>query len=164
MGTDIHYVVEKNTELLDCRWIGLFTERPWSPDKLACQRNYSVFGRLAMVRAQPEGGHPPRGIPDDVSDLAGYLLERREGASHSHSWLTLAEFRRAFIDGYRDQAKSLEDRKPVWADELRVAADKIGGSECYDVLFGTGTVPMKAETGLDEDGEEFYRVVFWFYN
>lgn len=80
-------------------------EDPWllddhhTADKLpylsavdATSRNYKLFAVLANVRCYAnEALYPPRGMPDDADET---LRRVSEGVDwHSHSWLTLNEFK-----------------------------------------------------------------------
>ena len=103
MGCDIHMVLEVKYEN---KWIGINTfagfyaraldwhgktEPKWL-FWLVRNRSYDLFAKLAGVRGD---GPPPRGIPEDVSDLAVMEIERFGLDGHSHSWGLLSE-----IGGY----------------------------------------------------------------
>lgn len=96
MGCDIHLVVERRVK---DKWIAVNTmnshqhiqyakeERDWSMPA-ARSRNYMRFAALAGVRGE---GPPPRGLPDDLSETARFLVEDYGVDGHSHSWLPLDE-------------------------------------------------------------------------
>lgn len=102
MGCDIHMVIEKSVAIDD--WIVIGIPSGWdsnvaseygnfwfSPPCLS--RNYERFGALAGVRSE---GPPPRGLPVDACASTRYLADSQE--YHSHSWLTLTDAARVFLE------------------------------------------------------------------
>lgn len=130
MGCDIHPVLEKrwtNQETGETKWVGVhdfpyrqlrITLYPHQHSELklkdpitvnigyysyaAQQRHYMLFANLAGVRGD---GPAPRGLPDDISDLATMGMQRMGGDGHSHSWVTAREWIEACWKCEEDQAK-----------------------------------------------------------
>ncbi len=61
------------------------------PQVDATSRNYRLFGALAEVRG--EGSKPPKGLPKNVSKGIKEASENYGSDGHSHSYLTLKEFK-----------------------------------------------------------------------
>lgn len=114
MGADIHMVLERkwrsttgNSEAIE-KWVGV-NAFPWVKASMyagdtavsghvswpVTDRNYDLFGDIAGVRRQ---GPAPRGIPEDVSDLAMMEIEAWDSDGHSHTWLLLREALPLFIE------------------------------------------------------------------
>lgn len=154
MGCDIHIVVERR---VGGKWIGVnpmpsITTRKIKKDDLgfamplATDRNYDRFARLASVRGE---GEKPRGLPPDISDLTRLEVAGWGGDGHSHSWLSLKDAARIWLETewLRDKTfdpDSYEAKYPE-AHYFGCEAVDAGGSERY---------------GKIDD----YRVVFWFDN
>jgi hypothetical protein len=81
MGCDIHLHVEARTY---SGWHCFHSPR--------IDRWYSLFARMANVRNCGDviPIAKPRGLPDDVSDIARIMLV--DGDNHSHSWLSAEEW------------------------------------------------------------------------
>jgi len=113
MGSDIDLFVEKRNA--DGKWELMFPapelaeqlhgeherDRKYGPDHMPgwawySQRNYRLFGLLAGVRGQVDSPWEHRGIPKD-SPIETLDADDRIGRSrwdgHSHSYVTLAEFK-----------------------------------------------------------------------
>jgi hypothetical protein len=102
MGCDIHVVLEtKRTEGISSpKWIGTNAYNVIPSLGISCDdtetwfywriagRNYGFFSQLAGVRGE---GPKPRGLPEDVSDMALWLSDSWGYDGHSHSWGTLEE-------------------------------------------------------------------------
>lgn len=132
MGCDIHGWVEKKVR---GKWIGIEPFKESTRD-----RNYLRFGKLANVRSD---GPEPKGLPPDVSDSAGYDAECWNGDGHSHSWLTLEEATKIWLETqWVPNDAEARARHERWVK-------KYPYSEFFDV-----------ETQDVSD----YRVVFWFDN
>lgn len=62
--------------------------------KLAVDRNYALFARLADVRNETEPRiepiDEPRGLPEDVSFIVRFIHQKDNGR-HSTSWLSILE-------------------------------------------------------------------------
>lgn len=97
MGCDIHLFLEYKAG-----------DGPWTQDKahkldedepeykrveeLPGNRNYQLFGALAGVRGE---GPDPEGIPEDASDMIKHASELYGEDGHSHSYTSLADFKKA---------------------------------------------------------------------
>lgn len=116
MGCDIHVLVEAKT------YTGWHTFHHPRID-----RWYSLFARMADVRNfVPDSPHyiqpiaQPRGLPEDVSEIARIYLA--DDGYHSHSWLTSEEWNSLLQDDrYKGDGK-IRDVVP-W---------EIGDSSCRD--------------------------------
>lgn len=146
MGTDIHYVVEKETK--DFGWVGIistgdpftsFQNREHTPIWKFKTRDYIFFERLCGVRGH--GPNTSKGEPADASVMTLDALARMEYDSHSISHCSLFDFAVAKIKGT--------------AEIGLIAADKLKGSTLAMNNF--------LELRGDEDVND-YRVVFWFDN
>lgn len=142
MGCDIHGVVERR---VDNKWItvkilgALHRGKPHAYEfasDAGRSRNYRRFAALAGVRGS---GPAPKGIPDDASETAKYLIERIGVDGHSHSWLSIREA----IEIFDKTENWPEDAKPdVWPRAYP-----------SDLFFG-----------VDSTEIEDHRLVFWFDN
>jgi len=128
MGADIHVSLEKKVK---DKWV-MVTRLDHGAYTYATNRNYERFGALAGVRRP---GPAPIGLPDDISDSTELFLQDWDGDAHSHSWLSLDEACKVWLE---------TDHR---ADEFALRW------------------PASHYFGLDEDmikGE--YRVIFFFDN
>ncbi|WZO97293.1 hypothetical protein EP7_004318 [Isosphaeraceae bacterium EP7] len=113
----------------------------------AKQRNYYAFSQLACVRGVPgtETKRWPKFIPADISKLALFAIADDGTDGHSHSHLSLREFRQAHLE-----AQEVDD----------CCEKKVSSEDMVEELFGIAL--------SDEEDEEAaidsYRVVFWFDN
>jgi hypothetical protein len=145
MGCDIHLTLEKR---LGDKWICIDTFKSHQDSNghghsmpVAKDRNYKRFAALAGVRG---AGPEPKGVPADVSDTTRYLINEWRGDGHSHSWLSLDEATRIFLD-------------TQWAPpghELPSFILEHPDSHFFNVDCSHGS----GETVGD------YRIVFWFDN
>lgn len=149
MGCDIHMVVERRigrTELGD-KWVGIDAMRRVTVRKLAKadlgfaiptvrDRNYVRFARLAGVRGN---GPPPRGLPEDISDLARLEVDGWGADGHSHSWLPIDEAARLFLE--TEWRKGDPD------------------PQSYEAKF-----PVAHYFGVETESVADYRLIFWFDN
>lgn len=123
MGCDIHAHVEVKIngkwEHYNAPYIG---------------RDYELFGNLAGVRRLTTPVVPPRGFPDDASEVTALDFRRWGVDAHTPSWLT------------RDEVLKV----PAWNTRDR----ELG------YLFGNGWERFED----DEDPFEDARLVFWFDN
>lgn len=139
MGCDIHVHVEIKR---DGRWLHL--------NEVQVQRNYHLFGKMAGVRdedAKPIA--PPRGVPDDMSEITKLCYDRMGIDAHTPSWLTGAE------------AGEVED----WFE--KTFPHRPGGPLFGYVLGNYVNSHVKWEDtrkAFKEMGVEDVRVVFWFDN
>jgi hypothetical protein len=105
MGCDIHLYTEKLKSVNGVnKWVNCdhwkinpyFGDDKYEPElelvSLYSNRNYNLFSVLAGVRGNDEIC-PPRGLPNDVSDIVKKNSDRWDGDGHSHSYFTLAELR-----------------------------------------------------------------------
>lgn len=98
MGADVHVVIEKN---IGDKWVGVIYsgcpfieytfDNPSDFERLF-MRNYPFFALLAQVRGSGPDSEPPRGLPNDLSDLAKHEIANWGRDGHSHSWHTLDEY------------------------------------------------------------------------
>jgi hypothetical protein len=105
MGCDIHLYTEKlkSVNSVD-KWVNCDHwklnpyfgydeyEEEWELVSLYRGRNYGLFSLLAGVRGNDEIC-PPKGLPDDVSDIIKKNSDRWGSDGHSHSYFTLAELK-----------------------------------------------------------------------
>ncbi len=159
MGADIHAVLERR---IDGKWIGIhnfpylnnaaaeisFMTANWKQQEekipkeyyifwRALGRNYELFGNLANVR---NPGPEPRGIPDDISDLARFEIDGWSSDGHSHSWGLLSEIGGLFMAAYFPSQVFDKSRY-----------DRVGS------FFGISD--LTTEKTLSQ-----YRLVYWFDN
>lgn len=96
MGCDIHIVLERK---VDGKWIGIDAYRhymePTSYRGGTTNRNYKRFARLAGVRGD---GPAPKGLPEDLSDLAKMLSDDWGLDGHSRSWISLPDALPIFLE------------------------------------------------------------------
>lgn len=149
MGCDIHFVIEQK---YNDKWIGV--QKDWSElepfdynnltkiQKLR-SRNYNFFGLLADVRTSCQSSEDPRGLPEDISELAQAEVEDWGVDGHSRSWHSLEEFVKKFLLANADDTGKAELMKRKLQGENPV----------YDFF-----------PDLDPDRWCDYRVVFWFNN
>jgi len=150
MGADIHLVLEKK---FGDKWIGVQEAAhrlQWGQDKETKKwqqtpvwdrsraRNYDLFAKLAGVRGS---GPAPKGLPDDVSELAQALSDEIDSDGHSHSYCSLDEYIRLLVETEHNPAEVLLVEHPAVTDP-------------HGYYF---------ERYAPEPNEE-YRVVFWFDN
>lgn len=156
VGCDIHMVLERKSG--PAKWIGI--ERFNSFPTIAVQRfgeiaehlkrlnwmgwtitsrNYHLFATLAGVRSD-ELNRPavPRGIPEDVSELAQAEIEAYEADGHSHSWGLLSEIGGHFLAHY--------------CPEMILDADR------------ANTIHRLFNTNCEDEPLEHFRLVYWFDN
>ena len=157
MGCDIHGWIEKKTP--SGSWVGVrnIDERnfTFNGDSLEYiyslgDRNYLLFSFLAEVRGSIEGGHEPKGFPDDASEVASIDFERWYSDAHTPSYLplkTVLDFLKKTIGWQEDE--SLDD------DEY----------PSYDLAANYCTQEIaNAYEGEGEGNIADYRMVFWFDN
>jgi hypothetical protein len=107
MGQDIHLVVERKTAdgWVAIRIPGGVSVRRRKPDDatmgwpVVLERNHARFDALAGLGGE---GPAPRGLPDDLSQTARFLVAQWEGDGFAHSWLPAAEFARICRETERD--------------------------------------------------------------
>lgn len=136
MGCDIHLVLERK---VDDRWIAVDTFKghesalgrgyQWPA---ATARNYGRFAKLANVRGD---GPAPRGLPEQLSETAAFLVKKWGEDGHSHSWLPLKDAAAAFLETDRHDPDGFREKYP------------------HSYYFG-----------VDCDEVDQHRLVFWFDN
>lgn len=149
MGADIHMVLEKKTET---GWVGIhdfgweilhaLSAQMYSVHFPARERNYDRFAALAGVRGS---GPSPKGMPDDVSELARMHIDADGDDGHSHTHYTIREAAEIF--------GRTSGQTPVAA---QVAAKLLNEPKPRP--------PCEKYFGIDEDVVDAYRVVIWFDN
>ncbi|MEC9268511.1 MAG: hypothetical protein VX464_20800 [Pseudomonadota bacterium] len=105
MGCDIHLVMERK---VGDAWVAVDTFRSYHEQPghtedasrrrvwpAATSRNYRRFAALAGVRGP---GPDPRGVPEDMSETARFLVEDWAEDGHSHTWLPVDEAAKVFRD------------------------------------------------------------------
>lgn len=134
MGCDIH----AHSELkINGKWHHM--------SEMDIDRNYALFERMAGVcGCDINAIAPPRGIPEDVSELTKFLCDNYGSDGHSHSWLS------------SDEIKCL----------TKLAQEELGWDGLEDgKQFGylCGNDYADWEPG-NIKGLEDFRFVFWFDN
>jgi hypothetical protein len=141
MGADIHMVLERKN--LDTgNWVGLhafsYVQHPVTTKQKRINdgedypfdftgwdvrhRNYSLFAALAGVRGD---GPEPRGIPEDVSELAQMEINHWGSDGHSHTWYSIREALPLFV-AHMMPEEILGSRRPYLANDLfNVDADEV---------------------------------------
>lgn len=151
VGCDIHYVVERRVSSggpLGDRWVGVSTGQHVRTFKrreddlgfaipVAKERNYKRFAALAGVRGD---GPKPLGLPADISDLTKLEVHGWGDDGHSHSWLTIRDAARVF----------LETEYPYGHGEPTEYERKYPVSHFFEIE--------------DDDALDDYRLIFWFDN
>lgn len=127
MGCDIHCTVEKKH---NGKWVMI--NRLGYKDN-ACDRNYRRFAEIASVRG--EGPRQPLGIPVDASDSTLLYVEQYGLDGHSHSYMSLKEASKVWLQ--------TEDRN---SDSFR---DSYPGCHYF---------------GVESENYDDYRIVFFFDN
>ncbi|TDN70452.1 hypothetical protein [Paraburkholderia sp. BL10I2N1] len=122
LGSDVEY--------------GLRAQLPMYCDWGVRHRNYALFGSLANVRRDGDGAPDPKGVPDDVSDLARMEIDGWGIDGHSHTWWTLRE------------------ALPVFAAHI-----------CPEDLLGEERKRLSSRLfEVDEEDVDQYRLIIWFDN
>jgi hypothetical protein len=137
MGCDIHAHVE--LKLQDGRW------HHWNAPHI--DRHYRLFSLMAGVRqghGSPEAITPPRGLPEDISELTRLDADGWIGNGHHYSWLNRTE-----IGMLQNWLESNAPHEFTYVFETEV----MGG-----YLDGNGYVHELPEWVKD------VRLVFWFDN
>jgi len=143
MGCDIHGWIEVKN---DGKWIAVMKLKDDN-------RNYDRFCKLAEVRCHGSmmnvmtGGHitdscdaKAHGIPDDISETAGYDIKVWGVDGHSHSYLPIKEAAQIFLDTVYGDISEFDTKYPYYTF-FDIEIDKTEGP-----------------------GVENYRLVFWFDN
>jgi hypothetical protein len=129
----------------------------------ATTRDYGLFGLLANVRSS--GPRDPRGLPEDVSDMIKAAADKWDSDGHSHSFMTLEEFKNVLLEEAKYPVSTSDVAFYEWEDFERGKyppsftsiinyAEKLKQEKSIDKhLLGEGTT-----------SEVQVRVVFWFDN
>lgn len=129
----------------------------------ATGRDYQLFGLLAGVRS---AGPDPRGLPDDVSAMIKAAADRDGSDGHSHSWISLEDFRNLIV---------AQTRYPITASEdAFMELDYPGGYKDHPPDYTTlinyceklkqRNSVDKHILGEDVSSEVQVRLVYWFDN
>jgi len=131
----------------------------------ATGRNYHLFGILAGVRSYGKTViRSPKGIPEDISELLRWEYDRYVDG-HSHSWLSLEEFKQCLIEAeyYPTDNKSTkaffeysdyswEERPEDYTTMINYCEEWITNETAEAMLLNRSDINPEV------------RVVFWFDN
>ena len=106
-------------------------------------RNYHLFGALALVRTEWEFSQEPRGLPEDISAEVSEMADHWKDDGHSHSYWSVTEL------------KALATRLMVQTEDTDGHATSGVLRGLQDILQG---LPAPPEGTTDQ------RIVFWFDN
>ena len=145
MGCDIHLHIE--VQKLDRTWLHYGAPR--------IERNYDLFEKMAGVRGLIQNAIvPPKGLPNDISEITEMDWQHWKDDGHSASWLS------------HDEIMLLED----WLDSLKQPGDFL----TYDLewaifgmyFFGSGFTAHWRYNDVQYIPTELkdVRFVFWFDN
>lgn len=130
----------------------------------ATGRDYTLFGLLASVRG--DGPREALGLPENVSELVAAAAERAGGDGHSHSYMSLEEFKRVCLEE--------RDLEPTTFDDAFYDLEYPGGYKDqppdYTTLINY-CEKLKDKNSIDKhilgpdtSTEVQIRLVFWFDN
>jgi hypothetical protein len=172
MGCDIHLYIEKK---IKGKWIPAQGFMQTSDEERSVpdvpfndrfnDRDYLLFGFLAGVRDSTNQHFEPKGFPDDASKEVKRVYEGWEGASHTPSYLTLAELKSVDWDHEMIKIDRLFLKKQLKAFNESVAKGK-PNYNLIDTWCG-GTNDMKnwvhaeIERPIRFEFRRFYDLVFW---
>lgn len=178
MGCDIHLKVEiRNGE--GWKSSGEVFDRPeWSSGKGKCDdpyfgRNYYLFGLLAGVRDEIEGGPiaKPRGIPKDASKKVKDEHSEWNGDAHTASWLTLKELldfdwdsgsvRKGIVDATQYKEFKKKGKPSGWCGGVGGGMTKIVENSQMDSLLAAGYDKLKLEGEAWSLLPHFYTAISW---
>jgi hypothetical protein len=111
-------------------------------------RNYEFFASLAGVRGE---GPEPKGVPDDVSELAQIEINGWDSDGHSHSYDTLRDFVRKWLLSMTPDEDD-DEANPQWIQTIT------------SMLNGTEAELISAIAHYYDDEQHEFRVVYWFDN
>lgn len=189
MGCDIHLYREKK---VNGNWIAAdeFVDEyndgvldvPW--EKRFTDRDYDLFGFLCSgVRRQFEYSLHEKGLPGDISQEVKAVSDRWGSDGHSHSHLTIAELKQAWV---KIQSLKTPITGMMQKDQLDKLKESINSdSPNYDLIYpycmstnAPDYVAFKIDlpasyalSGVERiinlfdgcDGDD-HRIVFWFDN
>lgn len=141
MGCDVHVYVEVKINGQWCSYA--------HPN---VDRDYELFGVLAGVRRDGPPIVEPRGVPDDLGEVARMKYESWGYDAHTPSWFGPDEMLKLSV---------------WWVENGHLGRTHLMGIEdswkCY--LFGEPLTPAGLlEAAQRHQGLEDFRVVFWFDN
>jgi hypothetical protein len=123
-------------------------------NELICYRDYEVFARLAGVRG--ESKRSPRGMPKLVSDTIREACNEYGLDGHSHSYLSLSEFKKEIYYLASKHTQQPPNKVNRWKGDPYIDIVKLG----EDIQ-----AEKTAESFLLGDKKPCkVRVVFWFDN
>lgn len=112
-------------------------------------RNYLLFEKMAGVRGSVENAlAPPKGLPDDISNITRIDSEQWGIDGHHHSWLSSEEFKK--LHQYHQELYG----RDWWHIDY----------EQYGYLFGNEFHRFKSGVGEYPEEIQDFRLVFWFDN
>lgn len=118
-------------------------------DQPDCHRDYALFERMAGVRGDvKEAIAPPRGLPDDATEMTRFCCDYEGGDGHSHSWLSAVEI----------------DELEQWDSAREIQPRSVIGPEWDRFLFGNCYSDFNRSPEENRAGIEDVRFIFWFDN
>ena len=119
------------------------------------QRWYKLFEKMAGVRGELKDAiSPPKGMPEDITEVTRYSNFKLQPYAHSHSWLGL------------DEIVELED----WLNEqIEITSNytdlNLEFGILHTYLFGNSFAGFKRyPEDYENSGIQDVRFVFWFDN
>lgn len=180
MGADIHIILEQKRAVSHKKvaWVGIrnfgdsfepscFSDRFVREDSRSAspmfftlsERRYTFFAALAGVRGE---GPAPKGLPDDISDLARSAHITWGLDAHSESWATVEEMMLAWAtveEQYRLDKEKVDGTKGDPMNEyLQLTIEGNKNLACR--LF----LEKLCGVSAFEDDIAYFRFVFWFDN
>jgi hypothetical protein len=179
MGADIHMFIEYKVD--DGDWqadphhvMSDEDDGGYLLSVSAVGRNYEIFAALAGVRGP---GPDPRGLPDDVSAVIKAESDRIDCDGHSHSWLSLDEYKKFIKKNKKTGNFADTDRKEAFYDWDAYSWDGKDGKPtrppywttvanyCDDMENNIDWVIFDREVLGDKRKNRIeVRLVFWFDN
>jgi len=179
MGCDVHFYIEYRCG----------NGMPWQADDhhvvnkhgsiasvSATGRNYNLFSLLAGVRGRSKGNfRRPLNLPDDVTDVIYKASEGWSTDAHSHSYMSLDEFKKVIFEEYNaatedHKFKPTKRKDAFWDYDDPAYSDFNKHPPDYTTLI-TYCEKLKEEKSLDKQilgpdttSEVQVRLVFWFDN
>ena len=102
----------------------------------ATGRNYWLFGLLANVRC--EGPRDARGLPEDVSDMIKAAAEADGDDGHSHSFISLEDFKTVLFKELNEKVSDWNNNKEnKWKEEGYKPTDR------YDAFYDWSKIDHK---------------------